>query len=66
MTAREYVIRAAQIKGLDLIKPKKGNPGIIAYDMNKRNAAGVFPCVIDAQTWAEAQTQINKYYRDQA
>lgn len=64
MTAQQYVIRAAQMKGLSLIKPTRGNPGILAYDYNKKNAAGVFPCVIDAKTWAEAQTQINNYFRD--
>jgi hypothetical protein len=61
MTAKQYVIRATQIKGLDLIKPTKGNPGILAIDYT-RKVGGVHPCVIDARTWAEAQTQLNNYY----
>lgn len=63
MTNAQYVIRAAQIKGLSLIKPIKGNPGVLAYDFNKKDARGVFPCVIDAQTWAEARQQIDTFYR---
>lgn len=63
MNARQYVIRAAQLKGLSLIKPTKGNPGILALNFNQKNEQGVYPCVIDAQTWAEAQKQINNYYR---
>jgi hypothetical protein len=63
MTNAQYVARAAQLKGLSLIKPTKGNPGILAIDYNsKRN--GVHPCVIDAQTWAQARAQITDYYKD--
>lgn len=63
MTAQQYVTRSAQLKGLSLIKPTKGNPGILALDFNKKDARGVYPCVIDAPTWAEAQKQITNYYR---
>jgi hypothetical protein len=63
MTNQQFVIRSAQLKGLSLIKPTKGNPGILAYNFNKKDASGVFPCVIDATTWAEAQKQITNYYR---
>lgn len=63
MTNAQYVTRAAQLKGLSLIKPTKGNPGILAYNFNSKGPNGVFPCVIDAQTWAEARTQITNYYR---
>ncbi len=63
MTNQQYVVRSAQLKGLSLIKPTKGNPGILAYNFKTKDANGVFPCVIDAQTWAEARTQITKAYR---
>ena len=63
MTDRQYVIRAAQIKGLSLIKPTKGNPSIIAHDYNKKDARGLFPSVIDATNWAEARSQINAFYK---
>lgn len=63
MTAQQFVTRSAQLKGLSLIKPRKGNPGILAYNFNQKNNRGVFPCVIDAATWAEAQKQITNYYR---
>jgi len=63
MTDREYTIRAAQLKGLSLVKPTKGNPGILAHDFKTKDARGLFPCVIDAQTWAQARAQINNYFR---
>lgn len=62
MNDRDYVIRACQIKGLDLMKPKRGNPGILAYNQDKP----VSRCVIDAQKWAEAREQINAYYQKEA
>lgn len=58
MTDKQYTLRAAQLKGLDLIKPTKGNPGILAIDFKNKGK-----CVIDAQTWAQARTQINNYYK---
>jgi len=64
MTDKQYVIRAAQIKGLSLLKPTKGDKGIVAHDFNKKDARGIYPCVIDALTWAEARAQINKFYQD--
>jgi len=63
MTNAQYVVRAAQLIGLSLVKPTKGNPGIVAYDFNNRNERGVFPCVIDADTWEQARAQINNYRR---
>jgi hypothetical protein len=63
MTDKQYTIRAAQLKGLSLIKPTKGNPGILAHNFNQKDARGVFPCVIDAPTWAEARKQITNFYR---
>jgi hypothetical protein len=63
MTAQQYVVRSAQLKGLSLIKPTKGNPGILAFNYSQKDSRGVYPCVIDATTWAEAQKQITNYYR---
>jgi hypothetical protein len=63
MTNAQYVARAAKLNGLSLVKPTKGNPGIIAYDLNNRNERGVFPCVIDADSWEQARAQINNYRR---
>jgi hypothetical protein len=62
MTNAQYVVRAAQIKGLSLIKPTKGNPGILAIDYNNKSG-GVHTLVIDAQNWAQAKQQIDNYYR---
>ena len=62
MTDAKYVVRTAQLKGLSLIKPTKSNPGILAYDFTKKNDRGVFPCVIDANNWQQARSQINHYY----
>ena len=63
MTNAQYVTRAAQLKGLSLIKPTKGNPGILAYDFSKKDARGVFPCVIDANNWEQARSQVTNHYR---
>lgn len=63
MTDRQYVIRAAQIKGLSIILPTKASPGILAIDWSTKNARGVYPCIVDALTWAQARTQINAAYR---
>jgi methionine salvage enolase-phosphatase E1 len=61
-TARSYVIRAAQIKGIALIKPTRGNPGILGTVWKD----GFGSHVIDAATWAEARTQINAWAAKQA
>jgi hypothetical protein len=63
MTNAQYVARSAQLKGLSLIKPTKGSPGILAYDFNKKDARGVFPCVIDANNWEQARAQIINFYK---
>lgn len=63
MTAKEYVIESCRIKGLALMKPTKSSPEIVAHDFNKKNSMGVFPCVIDAQSWAEARDQLIAYYK---
>jgi hypothetical protein len=62
MTDRDYVIRACEMLALDLLKPTKRCPGILATDWN-RKVSGVHPCVIDAQTWAQARGQVNAYSR---
>ena len=66
MKTQDYVIRAAQIKGLSLIKPTKKTPGILAYDFAKKDSRGLFPCVIDADSWETAKEQIDSYYQLQA
>ena len=63
MTDREYVIRACQMKRLDLLKPTKGNPGVVAYDMRNKNAHGVYPCIIEANNWQEARKQIDAHFK---
>jgi len=65
MTDREYVIRACEMGGIDLIKPTKRSPGIVAHDYT-RKVSGVHPSVIDAQTWKQARGQIDAYFRSVA
>ena len=62
MTDREYVIRACEIGGIDLIKPTKRSPGIVATDYT-RKVGGIHRSVIDAQTWKQARGQIDAYFR---
>ena len=54
--------RAAQVLGLDLIKPAKGAPEILGFHYSN----GFGKCVIDAPTWAEARTQITKFSAQRA
>jgi hypothetical protein len=61
MTDREFVIHSCKIKGLSIWMPKRGCPGIVAHDFQKK-VGGVFPCIIDAKTWAEAKKQLIAYY----
>ena len=63
MTDKQYVVRAAQLKGLSLLRPTKGSPGILATDYNNKDARGLFPCVIDASNWEQARAQFNAFYR---
>lgn len=63
ITSREYVIRACAVLRLDLIAPKRGNPGILAYDFSVKPCA---PCVIDALTWDDARKQLDAYNRTRA
>lgn len=60
LTPREYVIRGCAALKLDLIAPKRGNPGILAYDFGVKPCA---PCVIDALTWDDARQQLDAYNR---
>ena len=62
MTDRDYVIRTCEIGGIDLIKPTKRAPGIVATDYT-RKVGGVYRSVIDAQTWKQARGQIDAYFR---
>ncbi len=63
MTNSQYVIRTAQLKGLSLIKPTIADRGVMAYDFNKKDARGIFPCVIDAKDWKQAKEQVIAYYQ---
>jgi hypothetical protein len=65
MTDRDYVIRACEMGGINLLKPTKRCPGILATDWN-RKVSGVHPCAIDAQTWKQARGQIDAYFRSVA
>ena len=58
LTDREYVLRAADLKGLIIWKPTRANPGITGYLQQN----GFYKQVLDAKNWAEARTQINNYY----
>lgn len=60
MTDKDYVIRACEMKAIDLIKPTKRALGIVATDWN-RKVSGVHPCVIDADTWGDARKQVDAY-----
>jgi hypothetical protein len=64
MTDKDYVIRAAEIKNLTLNLPKKGVHGIYCIDYNKKDKRGLYPCVIDAQTWKESRAQLDSHYRE--
>ena len=62
MTNQQYVIRAAQTLGLDLLRPTRGAPEVLAYDWS----TGKGKCVVEAKNWAEAREQINAYARQRA
>ncbi len=63
VTDKDYVVRVADMKRLDLMKPTRACPGVLVYDMRNKDARGVYPCVIDAKTWTEAKEQLIAYYR---
>lgn len=57
MTDKQYVIRAAKIKGFDVMLPTRKAPGILIYHW----VNGKGSCVVDAKDWKEARVQINAY-----
>lgn len=65
MTDLQYVTRCCEIKNLSLTKPKKGSPDILVHNWNNKNLNGIFPCIVDAKTWADAKAQINAFYLEQ-
>ena len=57
MTDRQYVVRAAQLRGYALSAPTRRAPGILVMDWS--SGRGVV--VVDAATWSDARVQINAY-----
>ena len=62
MTDRQYVIRACQMARVDLIPATRDNPGILGTHWYN----GFGSNVIDAQNWADAKEQLNKWAMDRA
>ena len=60
---RSYVIRACKLKNLDLMKPAKGAPEVLAYAQNVSNPLLPGACVVCAGNWSDARTQINNYFK---
>jgi hypothetical protein len=54
MNDRQYVIRAAQLKGLAICKQTKQDKGILVHDWS----SGFGRCIVDAVTWADARKQL--------
>lgn len=54
---RQYVIRACQMLKVDLLKPTRHAPGILATSW----VNGFGHSVIDASTWGEARTQLDSW-----
>lgn len=61
-TDRQYVERAAQMMGVNLMPPTKKAPGILGMHWVK----GFGYCVVDAETWADARKQIDTYAHQRA
>jgi hypothetical protein len=59
MTDRQYVIRAAQLKGVSIIPATRQAPDILGMV----DVGSTYKIVVDAKNWAEAREQINKFYR---
>jgi hypothetical protein len=51
------VLREAELRGLDVLKPTREAPEIMVMDARGR-------CVADARTWPEAYQQIVAAYRN--
>ena len=62
MTDKQYVVRAAKMLNLALIRPTRACPGILAHDW----ASGFGKRVVDASTWGAARQQINTYAQQRA
>lgn len=62
ITDRQYVIRACQIKGVDLLSPKKNSPEIIGTFWADKDGREFGYTVIDALTWLDAKRQINEFF----
>lgn len=54
MTDRQIVVRTAQAKGFDLIKPSKADKTILVM----ASINGFYKCMVEAATWAEARTKL--------
>lgn len=59
MTDRQIVIRTAQIKGFDLIKPSKADKTILVMDWS----TGRGKVAAEAKTWADARQQLAQLNR---
>jgi hypothetical protein len=56
MTDKQIVVRTAQAKGFDLIKPTKADKTILV--MAPIN--GFYKCLVEAANWAEARAKLAK------
>ena len=57
MTDKQYVVRAAQLRGYALSAPTRKAPGILVIDWS----SGKGVVAVDATTWSDARAQINTY-----
>jgi hypothetical protein len=62
LTDRLYTIRAAALKGLDLIRPTRADKTILIYDWS----SGKGRCLVEASNWADARTKLNAALQGQA
>ncbi len=54
MTDKQIVVRAAQAKGFDLIKPSKADKTILMM----ASINGFYKCMVEAANWAEARAKL--------
>ena len=57
MTDKQYVVRAAQLRGYALSAPTRKAPDILVMDWS----SGKGVVVVDATNWNDARVQINAY-----
>lgn len=62
MTDRQYVIRACQMLGVDLIMPTRAAPDILGVHW----VNGYGHVVIDARKWSQAREQLRVYQHQRA